>query len=151
MIYEVWVAKSAFGNKGFGDALVEYVHASPSKIDTHTLYVHSEECPDDSWDDDDTDTDDGGETGGGVTGGDDGDDTSGNTDTNVYGVDGSELSGNTGVEGDKIFAGDAFGDNGDVTGNGGDDLSSGSCGCTTIAAKVSGMTTLLSLLVVLFA
>lgn len=45
VVYEVWVAEEPFGVDGFGDALIEYVHASPSKADGDTLIVVPGPCP----------------------------------------------------------------------------------------------------------
>lgn len=45
VVYEVWVATSAFGPSGFDSAAVEYIHASPAKIDSNTVEVHLDECP----------------------------------------------------------------------------------------------------------
>jgi hypothetical protein len=44
VIYEAWVAKASFGSSGFGEASVEYIHASPSKSD-NTIVVWPEPCP----------------------------------------------------------------------------------------------------------
>jgi hypothetical protein len=46
VVYEVWVAEAPFGVDGFGEARIEYVHASPSKDDDDTLIVVPGECPD---------------------------------------------------------------------------------------------------------
>lgn len=46
VVYEVWVAEDPFGDSGFGDARIEYVHASPSKYDDNTLIVVPGDCPD---------------------------------------------------------------------------------------------------------
>jgi hypothetical protein len=43
--YEVWVATEAFGFAGFGSALIENVHASPSKADGNTVEVQPAPCP----------------------------------------------------------------------------------------------------------
>jgi hypothetical protein len=43
--YEVWVAADAFGEAGFGSALIELVHASPSKLDGDSLDVRPAPCP----------------------------------------------------------------------------------------------------------
>jgi hypothetical protein len=43
-----WVRKSAFGDAGFGNAVVDFVHASPSKKDGSTVEVTPGECPP-SW------------------------------------------------------------------------------------------------------
>jgi hypothetical protein len=45
--YEVWVSSAAFGNSGFGSALIENVHASPSKGEGNTLDVEPAPCPTD--------------------------------------------------------------------------------------------------------
>lgn len=45
VVYEVWVAEQAFGNSGFGDARIEYVHASPSKEKDSTMVVVPGDCP----------------------------------------------------------------------------------------------------------
>src|SRR5690606_31659593 len=45
VVYEVWVAEKPFGVDGFGDARIEYVHASPSKADGNTLIVVPGPCP----------------------------------------------------------------------------------------------------------
>lgn len=45
VVYEVWVAEEAFGDSGFGDARIEYVHASPSKQKDATMVVVPGECP----------------------------------------------------------------------------------------------------------
>ncbi len=45
VVYEVWVAEEPFGVDGFGDARIEYVHASPSKEDNSTLIVVPGPCP----------------------------------------------------------------------------------------------------------
>jgi hypothetical protein len=49
VVYEVWIDPAAFGPAGFGSALVEFVHASPAKADSDTVYVKSGPCPPD-WD-----------------------------------------------------------------------------------------------------
>jgi hypothetical protein len=43
--YEVWLDLAAFGTAGFGQAYIEFVHASPSKIGQNTLYVAPTPCP----------------------------------------------------------------------------------------------------------
>jgi hypothetical protein len=43
--YEVWVSRAAFGSAGFGSALIESVHASPSKAGGATLDVVPAPCP----------------------------------------------------------------------------------------------------------
>jgi hypothetical protein len=45
--YEVWVASDAFGSAGFGSALIENVHASPSKLQGNTVDVTPAPCPSD--------------------------------------------------------------------------------------------------------
>ena len=45
VIYEVKIAKSAFGAAGFGSLEVPYIHASPSKIGTNTIYATPGACP----------------------------------------------------------------------------------------------------------
>lgn len=45
VVYEVWVAEEPFGRDGFGDARIEYVHASPSKYPKDTLIVEPGPCP----------------------------------------------------------------------------------------------------------
>ena len=45
MVYEVWVAMDAFGAAGFGEALIESVHASPSKGEDNTIEVTPGPCP----------------------------------------------------------------------------------------------------------
>src|SRR5690606_38669501 len=45
VVYEVWVSEEPFGEDGFGDARIEYVHASPSKADGSTLIVVPGPCP----------------------------------------------------------------------------------------------------------
>jgi hypothetical protein len=45
--YEVWVATEAFGSAGFGSALIENVHASPSKAAGNTVTVLPAPCPND--------------------------------------------------------------------------------------------------------
>ena len=49
VVYELWVDASVLGDAGFGDARVESVHASPSKLDSHSVEVESKPCPPD-WD-----------------------------------------------------------------------------------------------------
>jgi hypothetical protein len=44
VVYDVWVRKAAFGAAGFGSALVDFVHASPSKVGTSTVDVTPGEC-----------------------------------------------------------------------------------------------------------
>lgn len=43
--YEVWVSSEAFGNAGFGSALIANVHASPSKAAGDTTDVLPAPCP----------------------------------------------------------------------------------------------------------
>jgi hypothetical protein len=43
--YEVWVAADAFGEAGFGSALIELVHASPSKLQSDSVDVRPAPCP----------------------------------------------------------------------------------------------------------
>jgi hypothetical protein len=43
--YEIWVASDAFGSVGFGSALIENVHASPSKLEGNTVDVSPAPCP----------------------------------------------------------------------------------------------------------
>jgi hypothetical protein len=45
VIYEVWVSMQAFGSAGFGSALIESVHASPSKSGENTETVLPAPCP----------------------------------------------------------------------------------------------------------
>jgi hypothetical protein len=45
--YEVWVAADAFGEAGFGSALIELVHASPSKVQGDSVDVRPAPCPTD--------------------------------------------------------------------------------------------------------
>lgn len=47
VVYEVWVDIDAFGNAGFGDASIEFVHASPSKLGKNTVEVKKKPCPPD--------------------------------------------------------------------------------------------------------
>jgi hypothetical protein len=47
VIYEVWVSMDAFGSAGFGSALIENVHASPSKTGENTETVTPAPCPPD--------------------------------------------------------------------------------------------------------
>jgi hypothetical protein len=48
VVYEAWIALSAFGEAGFGQAYINAIHASPSKLASNTLYVLPEPCPP-SW------------------------------------------------------------------------------------------------------
>jgi hypothetical protein len=43
--YEVWISTEAFGDAGFGSALIQLVHASPSKRGGATLDVVPGSCP----------------------------------------------------------------------------------------------------------
>jgi hypothetical protein len=45
VIYEVKIAKTAFGATGFGSLEVPYIHASPSKVGTNTIYATPGPCP----------------------------------------------------------------------------------------------------------
>jgi hypothetical protein len=45
--YEIWVSAEAFGAAGFGSALIENVHASPSKLASNTVDVSPAPCPTD--------------------------------------------------------------------------------------------------------
>ncbi|HWO14785.1 MAG TPA: hypothetical protein VNN80_35020, partial [Polyangiaceae bacterium] len=45
--YEIWVSAEAFGAAGFGSALIENVHASPSKLSSNTVDVKPAPCPSD--------------------------------------------------------------------------------------------------------
>lgn len=45
--YEIWVSAGAFGASGFGSALIENVHASPSKLASNTVDVQPAPCPPD--------------------------------------------------------------------------------------------------------
>jgi hypothetical protein len=45
--YEIWVASDAFGSAAFGSALIENVHASPSKLEGNTVDVTPAPCPTD--------------------------------------------------------------------------------------------------------
>jgi hypothetical protein len=44
VVYELWLALSAFDPSGFGSAYMTEVHASPSKYDTNTVEVDPGEC-----------------------------------------------------------------------------------------------------------
>ena len=59
VIYEVKIAKTAFA-AGFGSLEVPYIHASPSKLGTNTIYAEPGVCPgeigDRVWHDQDGDT-----------------------------------------------------------------------------------------------
>jgi hypothetical protein len=43
--YEIWVSSEAFAEAGFGSALIENVHASPSKLAGNTVDVKPDPCP----------------------------------------------------------------------------------------------------------
>lgn len=45
VVYDVWVKRDAFGDAGFGQALIENVHASPSKVGENTVDVTPGPCP----------------------------------------------------------------------------------------------------------
>ena len=45
VVYEVWVDNGAFGSAGFGEAIIEHVHASPAKQKENTILVEPGECP----------------------------------------------------------------------------------------------------------
>lgn len=45
VVYDVWVSADAFGAAGFGDAIVDFVHASPSKLPGPTQTVTRKPCP----------------------------------------------------------------------------------------------------------
>ncbi len=45
VIYEVQINKTAFGAAGFGSLDVPYIHASPSKLGTNTIYAEPGVCP----------------------------------------------------------------------------------------------------------
>jgi hypothetical protein len=45
VVYEVWVDIDVMGTTGFGDAFIEFVHASPSKADSNTIVVEPGPCP----------------------------------------------------------------------------------------------------------
>jgi hypothetical protein len=49
VVYEVWLALDAFGSAGFGQAYIQNVHASPSKLATNTVVVTATPCPP-GWD-----------------------------------------------------------------------------------------------------
>jgi hypothetical protein len=49
VVYEVWIALDAFGSAGFGQAYIQNVHASPSKLATNTVEVTASPCPP-GWD-----------------------------------------------------------------------------------------------------
>jgi hypothetical protein len=52
VVYELWLALSAFDPAGFGSAYMSEVHASPSKYDTNTVEVDPRTCDDDCQDPD---------------------------------------------------------------------------------------------------
>jgi hypothetical protein len=52
VVYELWLALSAFEPAGFGSAYMSSVHASPSKYDTNTVEVDPRTCEDDCQDPD---------------------------------------------------------------------------------------------------
>src|SRR5690606_31166340 len=45
MVYELWIAADAFGESGFCQPDIEYVHASPAKADDDTVLVEPDDCP----------------------------------------------------------------------------------------------------------
>ncbi|MBN2340281.1 MAG: hypothetical protein JXX29_05590 [Deltaproteobacteria bacterium] len=45
VVYEVWVDAATFGDAGFGKAVIENVHASPSKQEDNTIEVVPGDCP----------------------------------------------------------------------------------------------------------
>jgi hypothetical protein len=45
VVYDVWVRRAAFGSADFGSAIVDFVHASPSKADGNTITVVPDDCP----------------------------------------------------------------------------------------------------------
>jgi hypothetical protein len=45
VVYDVWVKRASFGDVGFGNAIVDFVHASPSKAGENTVTVTPDECP----------------------------------------------------------------------------------------------------------
>lgn len=45
VIYEIKIDKAAFGAAGFGSIQVPYIHASPSKLGTNTIYAEPGVCP----------------------------------------------------------------------------------------------------------
>lgn len=45
VVYDVWVKRASFGDAGFGRAIVDFVHASPSKVGENTVNVTPDECP----------------------------------------------------------------------------------------------------------
>jgi hypothetical protein len=49
VVYEVWIDLGAFGGAGFGQAYINSVHASPSKVANNTVDVTPSPCPP-TWD-----------------------------------------------------------------------------------------------------
>ncbi len=47
VVYDVWVAQSAFAASGFGRGHIDFVHASPAKEGNNTVDVTPGDCPDD--------------------------------------------------------------------------------------------------------
>lgn len=45
VVYEVWLDPAAFGDSGFCDVDIDYVHASPAKSDDDTIIVEPDDCP----------------------------------------------------------------------------------------------------------
>ncbi len=45
MVYELWIDADAFGSSGFCRPDIEYVHASPAKVDNDTVLVEPDDCP----------------------------------------------------------------------------------------------------------
>ncbi|AUX40436.1 hypothetical protein SOCE26_018370 [Sorangium cellulosum] len=76
VVYDVWLRASAFGDAGFGDAVISYVHASPSKYPSDTVVVTPGPCPPTPCEDEDPPGGEGGE-GGAAPGGDPGGDPGG--------------------------------------------------------------------------
>ncbi|WP_437678985.1 hypothetical protein [Sorangium sp. So ce131] len=74
VVYDVWLSASAFGDAGFGDAVISYVHASPSKYPSDTLVVTPGPCPPTTCDDEDPPAGEGGSDPGGDPGEDPGGD-----------------------------------------------------------------------------
>ncbi len=91
VVYDVWVSGDAFGDEEFGEAYIEYVHASPSKGENNSVDVVPGDCPPDDAppredppkDDTPPDTD----GAGGSPGMDDGDGGSGGDDSTPPRVD----------------------------------------------------------------
>jgi hypothetical protein len=89
--YDVWVSGDAFGEVEFGEAFIEFVHASPSKGENNSVDVVPGDCPPDETPpqedppEDDTPPDMGGA--GGSPGMDDGDGGSGGGDSTSPRVD----------------------------------------------------------------